>query len=82
MPRSILMDEIHLQILIPSQLPTPDTEAIRRLLKSTGFQIKLRSNSTRVWSVPGAGQSSFHLIAVILASFTATCELLKINPWT
>jgi hypothetical protein len=42
MARSILIDEIHLSILIPSQLPTPDTVAIRRVLKRARFQIKLR----------------------------------------
>jgi hypothetical protein len=38
----VLMDELHLSILIPSRLPAPDTVAIRRVLKSARFQIKLR----------------------------------------
>jgi hypothetical protein len=42
MARSLLIDELHLSILVPSRLPEADTAAIRRVLKSARFQIKLR----------------------------------------
>ena len=42
MAKSLLLDEIHLSILIPSQLPMPDALAIRRTLKSIRFQSKLQ----------------------------------------
>jgi hypothetical protein len=42
MLRYILLDELHIRIFIPRDLPTPTVRAIRRHLTARGFTVVVR----------------------------------------
>ncbi|HVS38477.1 MAG TPA: hypothetical protein VMS17_23160 [Gemmataceae bacterium] len=42
MARNVLMEEFHVSILVPSNLPAAEDDAIRRTLNNAGFRAALR----------------------------------------
>jgi hypothetical protein len=42
MPRNVLLDELHMRVLIPRELPAPNVRAIRRQLNARGFNAVIR----------------------------------------
>lgn len=42
MPRTAIIDEIHLTVRVPARLPQTEAEAVRRTLLGTAFMARLR----------------------------------------